>query len=348
MSPRTCCTAPSAAPAARYGGRLARLSAAPAGPVVRPPTGCRCLPTASSAPNAASRIPSASGTAVHSARRKSSPIVSSNHLLALASPNCSTVTAGYAAPAAATASSTGCTRSSALSPSPTIENCTSALCRSPEISPTAYGSRRSVTCPVACTPATTSPTAAWNPAASAVNAPLCTSTISPAGCLVPASLRMRVARAESPAAYSSLVICRWPTAAPISVAATTSSSQPKMAVLRCRTLQPPSVAARLPLPVIEASSHATRAGPSESQPRRGPRAVPCAGSPAAPAGVGRGGRPSRTATTPKRGFASPPPCQRPARLTRANRPAGPGWPAPRSVPDHEPAGSPAPAGLSGR
>ena len=49
---------------------------------------------ATSAPNTTSRMPSASGTTVHSARWRSLVIVSLNHLFALASPNCSIVTSG--------------------------------------------------------------------------------------------------------------------------------------------------------------------------------------------------------------------------------------------------------------
>ena len=84
---------------------------------------------ATSAPKTTSRMPSASGTAVHSARFMSWKIVSLNHLLALAWPNCSMVTCGYSACARATAVSTGCTRVSAVSALPFIANWTSTSCR---------------------------------------------------------------------------------------------------------------------------------------------------------------------------------------------------------------------------
>ncbi len=80
---------------------------------------------ARNAPNATSRIPSASGTAVHSARVKSLPIVSLNHRLAEPSPNSSMVTEGWALRVAVTASRIGCTRSAAVIGSPVIETRTS-------------------------------------------------------------------------------------------------------------------------------------------------------------------------------------------------------------------------------
>ena len=55
------------------------------------------------------------------------------------------------------------------------------------------------------------------------------------------------ARPDSPEPYSACVMVTWPTALPISIATMTSSSQPAMAAIRCRALQPPSEAARLDL-----------------------------------------------------------------------------------------------------
>src|SRR3569833_150863 len=63
-------------------------------------------------------------------------------------------------------------------------------------------------------------------------------TISPAGCRIPASARIFSARMESPAPFSCGFIVDWPAIAPIM-----NNSHPMMAVLRCRTLQPPSRAA---------------------------------------------------------------------------------------------------------
>ena len=72
----------------------ARMPLAARNDVSARPTGSTA---ARNAPKATSRIPSASGTAVHSARWKSLPIVSSNHWLADPSPNWSIRTSGCAA-----------------------------------------------------------------------------------------------------------------------------------------------------------------------------------------------------------------------------------------------------------
>jgi hypothetical protein len=124
---------------------------------------------ASSAPNATSRMPSASGAAVHSARRKSRPTSSSKARCAVASPNSSRLTSGCASPVLATAASTGCTRLPAVRALPTMSNRTSTSCRSAETIPVAYGSRTPVTWPVSRSPVTRVPTAVRNPAASAVS-----------------------------------------------------------------------------------------------------------------------------------------------------------------------------------
>ena len=194
---------------------------------------------ATSAPKTTSRMPSASGTAVHSARFMSLKIVSVNHLLALAWPNCSMVTPGYAARARATAVSTGCTRWSAVSELPFIANWISTSCRPGETT----GARRSWMRPVARTSATTARTAARNPGLAAVAVTLCTSTSSCAGSATPALVSSHWARPDSPVPYWACVIVTWPTAPPISMATMTRSSQPTMAVTRCRALQPPSEAA---------------------------------------------------------------------------------------------------------
>ncbi len=75
---------------------------------------------ASSAPKATRRIPTARGTAVHSARVKSLRIVSLNHLLADPSPNSSIRSSGWAARVSATVSRIGWTRSAAVIGSPDI------------------------------------------------------------------------------------------------------------------------------------------------------------------------------------------------------------------------------------
>ncbi len=154
---------------------------------------------ATSAPNATSRMPRASGTAVHSARAKSSVNWSLNHLPALASPNSSTSSSGCCFCTAATASITAGTFSTAFSrSSPASVNCSRAECRSADIAPVSYGLCSSPTLPVPRTAAETCSTTALNEASSAASAPLCTRTVSPAGDLMPASSRILAARATWP------------------------------------------------------------------------------------------------------------------------------------------------------
>ena len=125
-----------------------------------------------------------------------------------------------------TASRTGCTRLAAVSGSPFIANWMSTSCRLGETA----GARMSCTRPVAWTPVMTARTAEEKPAAPAVAVALCTSTSSCAGCATPASVSSHCARPDSPEPYSACVMVTWPTALPISIATTTSSSQPVMAI----------------------------------------------------------------------------------------------------------------------
>jgi hypothetical protein len=74
----------------------------------------------------------------------------------------------------------------------------------------------------------------------------CTSTLSPATCRNPAPARIRSARAVSPCESSTSVSVRVPAAVPRTTAATTSTSQPKVAVFQCAALHAPALAARLP------------------------------------------------------------------------------------------------------
>ncbi len=177
-----------------------------------------------SAPNTTSKMPSASGTTVHSARFMSFMIVSLNHLFALASPNWSIRTPGYPARTAATASSTGCTWSGALFLSPFIANWMST---SPPFA-AVTGARTSCTRPVASMPDTIACTAG---ARLAVAAP-CTSTISCADCATPASASSRVAWPDSPVPYSAWVMATCPAMLPISMVTMTSSSHPPIAANR--------------------------------------------------------------------------------------------------------------------
>ena len=205
---------------------------------------------ASRAPKTTSRIPIASGTTVHSACLRSFVIVSLNHLFALASPYCSTVTSGWAARARATASSTGRTRVAAVSGSPFTANWMSTSC---PLADTA-GARTSCTSPVARTSETTARTAVWSgPAAVAAlytAVGLCTRTSSRAGSFMPALASSQVERPDSPVPYSAWVMVTWPAAPPISIVTMTNASQPPMAASRCRALQPPRVAARLGRPAM--------------------------------------------------------------------------------------------------
>jgi hypothetical protein len=65
------------------------------------------------------------------------------------------------------------------------------------------------------------------------------------GSVIPASVSSRVARPDSPVPYSDCFIVIWPTALPISMPTRTSTTHPVIAMIRCRALQPPSLAARL-------------------------------------------------------------------------------------------------------
>jgi hypothetical protein len=228
------------------------------------------------APKATSRIPSASGTAVHSACWKSLPIVSLNHLLAEPSPNSSIRRPGWARRTAAAASSSGCTRSAAVIASPVIETLTSTECPSAETSPSAYGSLVPVTRFVACNRASRSATAARTPG-SVADPELLTRNISPAGTPSPAASRISIAFAELPVAYSFSVICRWPEADPSATANATKTSQPTMASARCRTLQPPTAAATFRSAVMTELHDDDHHPYAHSSPRR-----PTAGEPNVP------------------------------------------------------------------
>lgn len=88
---------------------------------------------ATSAPNAISRMPRATGTAEYSACWKSSPKASSNVFIMLAPPISSIRSEEWSFWTPSTASRTGSTRSPAVSESPRMSNCTSALRPSSEI-----------------------------------------------------------------------------------------------------------------------------------------------------------------------------------------------------------------------
>ena len=121
--------------------------------------------------------------------------------------------------------------------------------RSGRCSPGSSGDCTFWTTSSAETPATTSSIAALNAGSLVRSESLWTRTLSPAGCLKPAS-RILSMRPDSPgpAVFGSMVLV--PTAPPIANAPTTSASQPKVAVFQWSALQRPIRAARLCLGVI--------------------------------------------------------------------------------------------------
>ena len=164
-------------------------------------------------------------------------------------PNSSIDSAGWAAAAASTASITGSILSTALSASPRMSKFTIAEWPSAEIWPglaAAYGLSTFTTTETADTRRTTSSTAVRKAGSSAVSVLLSTSTVSPAG-WSNASSRILAARPDSPGRVSLSPSCLVPIAPPITTAATTNASQPKIAVFRWRALQRPIRAAMLVL-----------------------------------------------------------------------------------------------------
>src|SRR5438270_82928 len=83
-------------------------------------------PAATNAPKASNRMRNVIGSDIFSAREKSFPMVALSAWFALAPPSSSTTKPGCACWTAATASSTGCTRLSAVVPSPRRSNWTSS------------------------------------------------------------------------------------------------------------------------------------------------------------------------------------------------------------------------------
>ena len=198
------------------------------------------MPAATSAPNAITRITIVTGSESSPARSRSLLNLSSTCFSAL-TPNSSIRREGCAAADAPTAFITGSIRSTAVSASPRRSRFTIAEWPSAETwpgFPAAYGLWTLVTTEIAESRRTTSATAARNAGSSALRARLWTSTVSPAGCLKPSS-RIRAARPDSPGRVSVSPSCLVPSAPPITTAATTNASQPKIAVFRWRALQRP-------------------------------------------------------------------------------------------------------------
>ena len=137
------------------------------------------MPAATTAPKATSRIASVIGSDVNSARWKSEVMASQIALFALASPNCSTRTDGWARWAPAVAAIAALTFSRDCSSSPSTRKVTSAERPSRDTVPPTPGATRSRTCGVARSRATTSRTAALNATSPARTLPRpCRSTCS--------------------------------------------------------------------------------------------------------------------------------------------------------------------------
>jgi hypothetical protein len=221
--------------------RLAAASRpiAPMNAVSARPTG---RSAASSAPNATIRMPRVSGRESSDRREKSFSRLSPITLSPLAKPTWATYRSGCAFCTLATASITGATRSAAVSASPVMSNVTNAECLSAEMTAGCRFSTR----PVPLTAAVTSATADWNAGAPLASRSLCTSTISPACSGNPAASIIWSARRDSPLSYSLSEAETLPMRAISAVAATTNSSQPPIAVARCRALNWAIRAARLP------------------------------------------------------------------------------------------------------
>jgi hypothetical protein len=106
------------------------------------------------------------------------------------------------------------------------------------------GLRTSLTSGSADTRLTTSPSAFWNAGLLVVSVRLWTSTVSSAGVSKLAS-RIRSIRPDSPDPSVSWSSCFVPTVPPMTTAAVTNASHPKVAVFQCEALQRPAPAARL-------------------------------------------------------------------------------------------------------
>ena len=198
------------------------------------------IPAATSAPNAATRMISVSGIEYTPALFRSSANALSTPFAALAPPNSPTKNEGWAFPASPTLVSTGSSLSAAVSLSPLMSKSISTAWRSPAI----FGACTFRTTATFDRRATTSSTAAAK-----AGVPVCSErfwirTLSPAGCLKPAS-RILSIRPDSPgplAFGSTFFIPIW---SPRAKATTTSASQPKVAVFQWAALQRPMRAATL-------------------------------------------------------------------------------------------------------
>ena len=201
-------------------------------------------PAATKAPKANRRIRNVIGTESDSAFLKSLPIVSFSSCVELARPNSAIVKPRRCCCSPATASSSGCTRLSAVSDLPRMSNSTSCAWRSFETSPAAPV-RRCWTCGIVRRRAMTDCTVERKAGSEAVSVDDLTSTLSFAGVLKPASPRICSARAVSPVDCSAIDSLCVPTARPSAIATITTTIQSAVAVFQCPALQRPARAARL-------------------------------------------------------------------------------------------------------
>ena len=184
------------------------------------------------------------GTDSFSAFWKSLSIVLLNSCVALANPNSATVNEGLDFCRPATASSSGCTRLSAVSIFPFMSNSISCARRSFETSPAAPV-RRFVTCGIVRSFASTPCTDARNVGSATVRVRERTSTASDAGVLKPALARICSARAVSPVDCSDTDSLCVPSAVPTPIATATKATHTATAVFQCAALHRPARAARL-------------------------------------------------------------------------------------------------------
>src|SRR5580765_8532676 len=183
---------------------------------------------------------SVSGIEYTPALLRSSAKALSTPFAALAPPNSPTKNEGWAFPASAMLVSTGSSLSAAVFLSPLMSKSISTAWRSPAI----FGAWTLRTTATFDRRATTS-----SIAAAKAGVPVCSErfwirTLSPAGCLKPAS-RILSIRPDSPGPLAFGSICFVPIWPPRAKATTTRASQPKVAVFQWAALQRPMRAARL-------------------------------------------------------------------------------------------------------
>lgn len=183
------------------------------------------------------------GTESVSAFWKSFSIVLLSSCVALAAPNSAIVSCGWARCSPAMASSTGCTRSSALSALPFMSNSINCAWRSVEICPAAPV-RRFLTSARPRRVEATEETAERNCRSDVVSVPDLTNTLSAAGVLKPALASIRSARAVSPVPCSESDSLCVPTIWPSTTATATNTSQIAVAFFQFRALHRPARAAR--------------------------------------------------------------------------------------------------------